>query len=160
MRALAGRITDPKLNVQAVRNLSAVFAYHDCSSAADLLLAAREKIEDGEARMFLQIALGWSDDPKAKGGIYAGLNDSDLCARRASFLGGEKTKDSAAIPKLMDLLSDKDPETRWNASFTLRELSGGHAMVNIYLPEDELKTSISAAREWWEKNKSTYRIGD
>jgi HEAT repeat protein len=160
MRALVERVTDPKLNVQAVRNLSAVLALHDCSSASDLLLAAREKIEDGEARMFLQVALGWSDDPKAKGALYAGLKDPDLWARRASFLGVEKTKDAAAIPKLMELLSDKDPETRWNASFTLRELSGGQAAVNIYLPEDELKSSLSAAREWWEKNKSTFRIGD
>jgi hypothetical protein len=160
VRALAERLSDGKLNTQMLRNLCAVFAFHDCRSAADLVLAAREKIEDGEAKTYLQIALGWSDDPKARGALYAGLKDADLWARRASFIGLERTKDSAAIPKLMDLLSDKDPETRWNASFTLRELTGGKASVNIYLPEVELKASMDAARAWWEANKSTYRIGE
>jgi hypothetical protein len=160
IRALAGRVTSGKLNVQQVRNLSAIFACYECGAAGDLLAAAKQRVEDPEAKCFLQVALGWSSDAKAKEALYAGLKDEDVWMRRASFIGIDRTKDTAVIPKLLELLDDTDHETRWNASYTLRRLTDGHAAVNIYDPDDELKASIVAAREWWEKNKATYRIGE
>lgn len=160
VRALAERLTSDRFNVQQTRNLAAVFAYNECGAAGDLLAAAKLKVEDAEAKCFLQIALGWSSDAKAKEALYAGLKDGDVWMRRASFLGVEHTKDTGAIPRLMDLLGDKDNETRWNASYTLRQVTGGRVAVNIYVPDDELKAAVAAGRDWWEKNKTTYKMGE
>jgi hypothetical protein len=159
VRALAERLTSDKFNVQQQRNLAAVFAYTDCGAAGDLLVAAKQKVEDPEAKCFLQMALGWSSDAKAREALLAGLKDADVWMRRSSFLGIEKSKDTAAIGKLMELLTDKDHGTQWNASFTLRELTRGRVSVNIYVPDEELKASIAAGRDWWEKNKATYKFG-
>ncbi len=160
VRALAERLTSDRLNPQQQRNLAAVFAYNDCGGAGDLILAAKQKIQDAEARCFLQVALGWSKDPKAMEALHAGLKDSDVWMRRASFMGIDRSKDARTIPKLMDLLADKDHETQWNASFTLRELTGGRVAVNIYLPGEEQKAAIDGGRAWWEKNKATFKIGE
>jgi hypothetical protein len=117
-------------------------------------------VEDAEAKTFIQIALGWSSDAKAKEALYGGLKDQDVWIRRATFLGLDHSKDSTAISKLMELLDEKDPETRWNASYTLRGLTAGRVSVNVYVPDDELKASIAAGRDWWEKNKATFKIGE
>ena len=160
VRALAERLTSDRLNPQQQRNLAAVFAYNDCAGAGDLILAAKQKVQDAEARCFLHVALGWSKDPKAVESLHAGLKDTDVWMRRASFMGIDRSKDTGVIPKLMDLLADKDHETRWNAAFTLRELTGGRVAVNVYVPEGELKAAVEAGRAWWEKSKATFKIGE
>jgi hypothetical protein len=158
VRALAERLTSDKLNAKMQKALAAVFAYNECGVAGDLIAAAKDKIEDREAKTFLQIALGWSSDAKAREALYAGLKDGDVWIRRATFMGLDHTKDTGAIPHLMELLSSKDPETKWNASYTLRHLTAGHVSVNVYVPEEEVQAATAAGREWWEKNKATFKI--
>jgi hypothetical protein len=160
MRALAERLKEGRMNVQALRNLCAIFAFNDSGAAGDLLVTAMAKIEDPEAKNFLQIALGWSRDVKAAEAVHAGFKNSDVWMRRASFLAAERSHDTALVPRLLDLLGDSDPETRWNASYTLRTVTNGRMTVNIYVREADLQKSMDAARQWWETNKASFKIGD
>jgi HEAT repeat protein len=157
VRALVERMAEGKLNPVTLRNLCAMLAFTDCGAAGETILAAREKLEDAEAKTFLQIALGWPKDAKSREALHAGLASPDVWIRRASFLGIERSKDPAAVPKLLELLGDKDYETRWNASYTLREVTASQVGVNVFLPDTELAASLAAARAWWEKNKATFK---
>jgi len=157
IRALAEKLRSPGFSPAQSRLLAALFAYVDSSAATDLVLEAIKQASDAQTKCFLQIALGWSSDAKAREALLAGLKEKDVWMRRATFIGLERTKDGAAVPKLLDLLTDADPETRWNASFVLRELGGDPLTVNVLLPDDELKPALAAARQWWSKNQATFK---
>ncbi|MBI2931098.1 MAG: HEAT repeat domain-containing protein [Planctomycetes bacterium] len=156
LKALCERLADDKLPLETQRALAQVFMLVDVSKAGEALVAAYERATDEEVRLYLHIALGWIGTPKARERLLSGFKDANRWMSRASFLAADRTRDTAVIPKLIDLLRDPDLETRWNASFTLRRLTGGQVFVNIFRSED----GAAAAQQWWEKHKETHKIGD
>lgn len=158
LKRLAERVEAGKLNPDTQRNLAAVLAFTESSAAFEEVLKAHGSATDPQTRQYLRIALGWSSDPRAREVLSKGFKDSDRWLSRASFIGADRSRDAGLIPPLLDLLKDPDGETRWNASYTLRVLTGSRISVNVFLPEEEQKAALAAARAWWEKNKETFRI--
>ncbi len=158
LRILAEEVGKGNLPLATQRNLAAILAFRECGPAGEAVLEARAKAKDPDTQAYLQIALGWSGSPKALEALLQGVKDPNVWIRRASFLGIERTRDAAVIPKLMDLLADPDRETRWNASYTLRALTRGQASVNVFLPEEEVRAQRARAAEWWRKNGAAFRI--
>jgi hypothetical protein len=143
--------------VEQRRKLASLLAYVDCGKAGDALVAARDAARDVEVKNYLQIALGWSSDPKCRAAVVDGLKDGDVWTRRSSFIAAERSKDPAAVSRLVDLLRDADPETRWNATYTLKQLTKRKIVVNIYAPKAEVDEATASAAAWWAKNKDTFK---
>lgn len=153
LKKLAERVGSGKLHVETQRNVAAILAFIDSRAARDEVLAAHASATDPQTKAYLQIALGWAGDEKAREIVLKGFKDPDRYLSRASFLAVERSRDLWYVPALLELLKDPDNEIRWNASYTLRVLTGNRAAVNIYLPEEEFKAAFAGAQAWWEKNR-------
>jgi hypothetical protein len=155
-RAAAEAVKGEQLPLEQRKSLAAVLAYADCGKAGDALVAARDGARDADVKVLLQIALGWSEDPACRRAVIDGLSDGDPWIRRASFIAAERSTDAALAGRLIELLSSKDPETRWNASYTLRGLTKRKVSINIYAPAAEVEAATAAATSWWAANKATF----
>ncbi|HEX7899999.1 MAG TPA: HEAT repeat domain-containing protein [Planctomycetota bacterium] len=158
-RAAAEAAVAENVPVEPRRRLASILAYVDCGKAGESLIAARDAARDPEIKSYLQIALGWSSDPKCRAAVRDGLKDADVWTRRSSFIAAERSKDPAAVGALMELLNHADTETRWNAGYTLKSLTHKKVALNIYAPKAELDAAREAAAAWWGKNKDTFKPG-
>lgn len=156
-RAAAGAVAGEAIPVEARRRIGSILAYVDCGKAGEALVAARDGAADAELKSYLQIALGWSDDAKCRKAVLDGLKDGDVWMRRSSFIAAERSGDAALVGRLLELLKDADFETRWNAAFTLRAITGRKISINVYAAKAEVDAAIAAAGAWWEANKAGFK---
>ena len=140
------------ITVEQRRRIASLLAYRNCCKAGKALLAARDASMDPETKMWLQIALGWSEAPECRAAVIAGLLDKDVWLRRASFLAADRLKHADVVEALLGFLKSPELELRWNASYTLRGLTGGRLDVNVYGPQ----AKIDGAARWWVENKAGY----
>jgi hypothetical protein len=157
-KVLLETIGSDRVPVETRRSLATLVAFTDCSKAGPSIFEAYQRASDKDIKLFLQIALGRCHDPRATDALIRGLKDSNRWLSRASFLGAERSKDTGIISPLIDRLKDSDHETAWNASFTLRRLTGGKVYVNVFVPGAEFEQACAQAQQWWETNKASYRI--
>ncbi len=157
MKKLAEGLMNEKTPIETRRLIAQVLAFQDSSGAADVILAALQKSDDAAIKPFLQIALGWSSDAKAVEAVVKGFKDASRKISRASFIAADHTKSPAVVSALVDLLKESDPETQWNAAFTLRGLSDNKIWVNSFALDDEVKAQVAAGAAWWEKNKASWK---
>jgi hypothetical protein len=157
MKRLGEGLVNEKVPAETRAVLAQLLAFIDASACGESVVAALAKETDNRTKAFLQIAVGWSSDPKAADAVIKGLKDGSRVMSRASFIAAERTKNAAVVEKLFELLKDADIETRWNAAYTLGVLSEHKVAINIFLPEAEAKVQIAAAGVWWENVKSTWK---
>lgn len=155
--ALSKRLWDASLAEDVRRKLASIYAFRDCRIAGETVLSAREKCDDAHVRMYLQAALGWIPGDRAEKAVLEGLEDADVWIRRASFIAAERRRDPDVVDRLLKLLDAGDHETRWNASYTLRSLTGGAMFVNVYLDDEARQAALERARAWWEEHRATFR---
>jgi hypothetical protein len=158
MKRYAERLLKADLKAEQGRQFAAVLAFHDSSAAAEPILAILAASTDGETKAFLTMALGRSDDPKAKEVVFKALEAAPRGARRAAFLAIERMRDPEVVSKLFERLKDKDFETRWNAGYTLGALTGGRIRINAFLPDAEFEAQVQAGRKWWDENKAGFKL--
>ncbi|MBI4563598.1 MAG: hypothetical protein HY716_02765 [Planctomycetes bacterium] len=143
----------PSVPATVKPQLAALFAFTNSASAASALLQAHAAESDAETKTYLQVALGWSAEPKAKAIVLEGFKSADPWIRRASFLAAERSQAPEIVAKLLELVKDRDPETRWNAAYTLRVVTEDRIHLNVLWPDEEFASKHASALEWWEKNK-------
>jgi hypothetical protein len=157
MKCLGELLLNDKSPDETRKFVAQVLAFTDSAAATDSVLAAMARTEDVTLKAYLQMALGWSTNPKASEKLLAGFKDGSKAVCRASFIAAEHSKDPAIVTRLIELLKDSDAEVQWNASFTLRQLTDDKVWVNVFSPDDEVKAQTAAGVQWWEKNKGTWR---
>ena len=158
-KAAAEAVAAESVPVEPRRRLASLLAYVDCGKAGEALIAARDAARDPEVKSYLQIALGWSSEPKCRAAVRDGFKDADIWVRRGSFIAAERSKDPAMIGRLMELLKDPDAETRWNATYTLKSLTSRKVSLNVYAPKAELEAAMESATGWWLQNKDSFKPG-
>lgn len=158
-KAAAEAATGERLPLESRKSLASLLAFLDCGKAGATLVAARDGARDPDVKVLLQIALGWSDDPACRKAVLDGLTDGDAWIRRASFIAAERTSDPELVGRLVELLSSKDAEIRWNAGYTLGVLTKRKIRINVYAPEAEVEAAVGAAGAWWASNKATFKPG-
>jgi hypothetical protein len=158
-KAAVEAVAADNVPVEPRRKLASILAYVDCSKAGEALLAARDASRDPEIKNYLQIALGWSSEPKCRAAVRDGLKDADVWMRRSSFIAAERSKDPAVVARLIELLKDADMETRWNASYTLKSVTNRKVSLNLYAPKAELEAALEGATGWWLQNKDSFKPG-
>jgi len=158
MKRYAERLQKAEVKPEHGRQLAAVLAFHDSSAAAEPILAMLAASTDGETKAFLTMALGRSDDPKAREAIFKAFEAAPRGVRRASFLAAERMRDPEVVSRLFERLKDKDFETRWNAGYTIGALTGGKIRINAFLPDAEFEAQIQAGKKWWDDNKAGFQL--
>lgn len=131
------------------RNAAALLALYDAGAVEDVILGALDTESDPKIARFLLIAAGWGRSEAAHKAVIGGLDSPELFTRRAAFLAVERSASPEVAGKLFELLGSDDPETRFNATFTLRRLTGAGLNVNAFLPKVERDWTIKQARKWW-----------
>jgi hypothetical protein len=158
MKRLVERIRKADLPAAKRAQFAALLAFHDCAPASETVLQLRDVVTDAESRAYLTIALGWADDAKVKEALYRSLESKEVAIRRGAFLAAERSRDPEIITRLLERAKDADFETRWNAGYTLRALTGGKIELNAFLPDPEFEAQLLAARKWWEGAKGSFKL--
>jgi HEAT repeat protein len=120
-------------------------------------LAQLPKESNAEISALLRAALGWGGD-QARAEVIRGLGSSDLAVRRASFVAAERAAHPETVDALLKLLQEPDPETRFNAAYTLGRLTDGAISLNGLVPPERLKERAAAARAWWTANRDKAKL--
>ncbi len=157
-KILAERLAGGKLEPESRKALAMLLAFTESPGSGPAVLQAISAETDAETKVYLQVALGWSKDPKALEALAAGFKSPDKWICRASFIGAEQSGDPRVVGKLLELLKDADLEVRWNAGYTLRRLLGRQVPINMFLPEKEYEAQVGAAHAWWEANRATWKF--
>jgi HEAT repeat protein len=158
LKRFAERLQKSDLAPPLRQQLAAVLAFNESAAAVEPILAMLGGTADAPTKAYLTIALGWSKDARAVQAVAKALEGSDPFIRRAGFIAAERTQDPSTVTALLARLEDKELETRWNATFTLRALTGGKISLNAFVPDDEFTAARKAALKWWEENKANFRI--
>ncbi len=158
-KAAAAAASGERTPVEQRKRIASILAYVDCGKAGAALVTARDGAADPEVKGYLQIALGWSEDPACRKAVIDGLKEGDLWTRRSSFIAAERSTDPALIDVMIGLLKNGDPETRWNAGYTLKAVTRGQIVVNPYAPAAEVEAAHAAAAAWWASNRASFKPG-
>ena len=158
LKRVAERVAKSDLQAPKRTQFAALFAFNDCGPAHESLLQMRDAATDAESRALFTIALGWSDDPKAKEAVYRSLGSKDLAVRRGAFLAVERMRDPEAVTRLLERTIDSNFETRWNAGYTAGVITSGKLELNAFLPDAEFEAQVKSARNWWDANKATFKL--
>lgn len=158
MKRLVERLRKADLPAAKRAQFAALLAFHDCGPASEAVMQLRDTVTDAESRGYLTIALGWADDAKAKEAVYRSLESKEITIRRSAFLAAERSREPEIVTRLLDRAKDTDFETRWNAGYTLRALTGGKIELNAFLPDTEYEAQILAGRKWWEGAKASFKL--
>ena len=158
LKRVAERLLKSDVPVPTRTQFAALLAFNDCGSAYETVLQLRDAASDAESKAFYTVALGWSDDAKAKEAVYRSLGSRDLSIRRGALVALERTRDPESVTRLLDRTKEGDFETRWNAGFTARAITSGKLELNAFLPEDEFDTQLKAAKKWWDENKAGFKF--
>lgn len=134
-------------------NAAGLLALYD-SSSADARILELMKSSEGTERLSLLIASGWGSGAA----IPEALASVDVMTRRAAFVAAERSASPAVADALFGLLDAADPETRFNAAFTLRRLTGGKINTNPFLPADERPVQAGKVRDWWKGARDGFRL--
>jgi hypothetical protein len=156
LRKFASLLTSQNLQPITRQNMAFMLAQRDTASCSAELQKAFETAEQ-EIKWFSLIALGRCTDAKAREIVIKNLESEQLGLRRSAFLAAERSTDAALIPALLKALDHKSVETKFNAAFTLDQLTKGAIKVNVFLSAAERDAQVKAANEWWDKNKATFK---
>ncbi|HEU4338841.1 MAG TPA: hypothetical protein VFS19_02135, partial [Planctomycetota bacterium] len=158
MKRVAERLLKTDLPAPMRSQFAALLAFNDCGPAHETVLQLRDAATDAESKAFYTVALGWSDDAKAKEAVYQSLASKHNFIRRGAFLAVERMRDPEVVTRLLDRTGDGDFETRWNAGFTAGVITSGKLELNAFLPDAEFEAQVKAARQWWEANKAGFKL--
>ncbi|OHB77447.1 MAG: hypothetical protein A2Z34_09255 [Planctomycetes bacterium RBG_16_59_8] len=142
------------------RNGMYLLTAYNSSAASENLRKMIDGEQDATARLLAIVALGWSADEKSKKRVEDFLQNGTTAERRAAFLAVERSTDPAWIGVLRKLLESKEPETRYNAAYTLGELTGGKAgfEFNAFDSGENRARALEAFDSWWKANGNSFKI--
>ena len=158
LRKVAERLLKSDLPAPLRSQFAALLAFNDCGPAHEAVLQLRDASTDAESKAFFTVALGWSDDAKAKEAVYASLDSKDRAIRRGAFMALDRARDPAAVTRLLDRTKEGDFESRWNAGYTAGHITSGKLELNAFLPGDEFDAQLKTARTWWDQNKDGFKL--
>lgn len=141
---------DPRVRT----NAAALLALYDSASAEAAIRELWSAENDPTTKLHLLVALGWGSGAE----VAAALGSADQPTQRAAFVGAERCASPAVADALFGLLDADDAETRFNAAFTLRRLTGGAINVNPFLPKAERPARADQARGWWTGARDGFRL--
>ncbi|MFQ3611209.1 MAG: HEAT repeat domain-containing protein [Fimbriimonadales bacterium] len=82
--------------------------------------------------------------------------DHDNQVRQVAIQKLSSLKDRRAVPTLIAMLEDSNPETVQMAMSALRSITGKNYYARYTAPESERKRALAQWREWWRTAKNDY----
>jgi hypothetical protein len=80
--------------------------------------------------------------------ITAGLQSEDPTQRINSAVQAGESKDTNAVPLLVDRLSDADSDVRFYAALSLARITGTDMGYHYYDPPEQREQAIARWRQW------------
>jgi len=89
--------------------------------------------------------------------LAADFQSEDPSQRVRAVVEAGQTKDSAAVPFLVDRLTDSQQEVRFFAIIALERITGQTMGYNYYDPPDERAAAVARWRQWLQNGRSEGR---
>ncbi len=150
IQQLRTQLEDPDLHVRlrAASDLAEAGSLAGRPVLLDALTHEEPWAREKAAGILGTIGAAWTIAPLA-----SRLSDPFFEVRREAILGLGRTHDIAAVPFLIQALSDEDPERREDAVVALDDVLGREIYEQLDLEEDEDGSQARAdAEAWWRDN--------